>query len=174
MQTPHTQSFAQAIAQPQETLIFRLADQFFGLPILAIQELCFYTPPTARLALSRPEALGILNLRGELVPLVDTRQLAGLPTQPPGPSSVVVVVRHERRLCGLLVDAVLDVVALEASQIRQSPLRPSSADSAASAGGERISITGMATLQRDHAGQEGHPDQASALVCLLEPAALWG
>jgi chemotaxis signal transduction protein len=103
---------------------FELAGQAFGLPIRSVKETLPLRPLT-RVCLVPPLIAGLMNLRGEVVAVLDLAQMVGLPHQPPragDPNAAVVILRAPdsrggsgRAACGLLVDrltGVRDVGAL--------------------------------------------------------------
>jgi purine-binding chemotaxis protein CheW len=106
-------------AAPREVLTSRLGAEDYGIDILAVQEIRRYAKPT-RIANAPAHVLGVMNLRGVIVPVVDLRRLLGLPALHDA-TTVTVVVIVAGRTVGLVVDSVSDVVALSASQIRPRP-----------------------------------------------------
>jgi purine-binding chemotaxis protein CheW len=108
-----------ASAAPREVLSSRLGAEDYGLDILAVQEIRRYEAPT-RIANACGHLLGVMDLRGVIVPIVDLRLLLGLPAEN-GTNTVTVVVTVAGRTVGLVVDAVSDVVALSDEQIHPRP-----------------------------------------------------
>lgn len=106
-------------AAPREVLTSRLGAEEYGIDILAVQEIRRYEQPT-RIANAPRHVLGVMNLRGVIVPIVDLRHLLGLPAEN-GVNTVTVVVTLAGRTVGLVVDAVSDVVALAQEQIQPRP-----------------------------------------------------
>lgn len=106
-------------ATPREVLTSRLGAEEYGLDILAVQEIRRYETPT-RIANAPMHMLGVMNLRGVIVPIVDLRHLLGLRAEN-DTNTVTVVVNLAGRTVGLVVDAVSDVVALTAEQIQPRP-----------------------------------------------------
>ena len=76
--------------------------------------------PATRIANAPAHVLGVMNLRGVIVPIVDLRRQFGLPAEN-GTHTVTIVVNVGHRTVGLVVDAVSDVVALSAEQIQPRP-----------------------------------------------------
>ncbi len=95
-------------AAPLEVLTSRLGEEEYGINILAVQEIRRYEQPT-RIANAASHMLGIMNLRGVIVPIVDLRRLLGLPAEN-GVNTVTVVVNFGGRTVGLVVDGVSDVI----------------------------------------------------------------
>jgi purine-binding chemotaxis protein CheW len=106
-------------ALPREVLTSRLGGEEYGIDILAVQEIRRYEVAT-RIANAPAHVLGVMNLRGVIVPIIDLRRLLGLPAEN-DTNTVTVVVNLAHRTVGLVVDAVSDVVALTAEQIQPRP-----------------------------------------------------
>jgi purine-binding chemotaxis protein CheW len=113
-------------SQLDKLVCFELAGQVFGLPIKAVKETLPMRPLT-KVCLTPPLVAGLMNLRGEVVAVLDLAQMVGLPHAPPregDPNAAVVILRVPeswgvrsggRAACGLLVDrltGVRDVGAL--------------------------------------------------------------
>jgi purine-binding chemotaxis protein CheW len=105
-------------------LTFFCADEEFGVDILRVREIKGWTGVT-----QVPEApshvLGIMNLRGDIVPVIDLRTRFGLERRKPDASTVLIVVsvttpRGESTV-GVCVDGVSDVHGFEAESIKPSP-----------------------------------------------------
>lgn len=113
----------QAIAQvhaPRECLTFRIGAEDYGIDILQVQEVRSYEAPT-RIAQTQPQVLGVLNLRGEIVPVIDMRLQLGLAQANFDDSTVVIVLKVGARVFGLVVDGVSDVIGLAPEQLRPVP-----------------------------------------------------
>jgi purine-binding chemotaxis protein CheW len=124
-----------------QVLTFRLGEEFYGLDILNVQEIRGCSQVT-RIPQSPGHVLGVLNLRGSVVPIIDMRLLFGQARADFTPLTVIIVVSVNiagiRRDCGLVVDTVADVVDLVPGCIRTAPhLDGGSGDS---------HILGLATL----------------------------
>lgn len=107
-----------------EYITFRLGEEFFALEILEVLELREWEPVT-RVPGEPPWLMGLLNLRGAIVPVVDLRLRLDLPVTPPHQRSVVILValEIEGRSCqvGLLVDEVFDVSQTLPGDLRSTP-----------------------------------------------------
>jgi len=112
-------------AAAEQYLTFRLGNETYGLNILRVKEIRGWVPVTG-IPQSPPHVLGILNLRGAVVPIVDMRLRFELPSAEFTPVTVVIVLslhspKGDMRECGVVVDSVSDVVDLQASAIRAAP-----------------------------------------------------
>lgn len=136
------QAVGQSAAQSElEVLSFRLGAETYGINILSVQEIRGWEVPT-RMAGAPPSVLGVLNLRGVIVPVIDLRLRLGLPAQFDA-VTVTVVLNLAGRTVGLVVDAVSTVVGLSPDQIKPSP--------AFSAADDAAPLRGIVTLQEDGA-----------------------
>jgi purine-binding chemotaxis protein CheW len=126
-----------ASARGGEFLTFRLGEEEYGIDILRVQEIRSYEAPT-RIA-NAPEFIrGVVNLRGVIVPIVDLRLKFGLANPTYDSLTVVIILSVARRVVGIVVDAVSDVVTLMPQQVRPAPEFGASLDT-------RF-ITGLGTL----------------------------
>jgi len=112
-------------AATEQYLTFRLGNETYGLNILRVKEIRGWVPVTG-IPQSPPHVLGILNLRGAVVPVVDLRRRFELSSADFTPVTVVIVLSLQSahgavRECGVVVDSVSDVVDLDASAIRPAP-----------------------------------------------------
>jgi len=111
----------------QQFLTFNLADEYYGVDILKVQEIKGYTTVT-RIPNTPDYLKGVLNLRGTIVPIVDLRMKFSMGITEPTPFTVVVVVNVRNRVMGFLVDAVSDVLDLNAKNIQPPPELGSAVD----------------------------------------------
>lgn len=101
-------------------LTFTVADEEYGVDILKVQEIKGYVP-TTRIPNAPQEVIGVLNLRGTVVPIVDIRTKFKLEKVPYGPFTVIVVMVVQGRVMGIVVDAVSDVMTISADNIQPAP-----------------------------------------------------
>lgn len=108
-----------ACASVGEYLTFRLAQEYYGIDILTVQELRGYETPTA-MAGAPAAVSGVLNLRGAMVPIMDLR--SRLDIEPRFDElTVTVVLKLGGRTIGIVVDSVSDVVNFSADQLKPAP-----------------------------------------------------
>jgi purine-binding chemotaxis protein CheW len=115
---------AAADAESHQVLTFVLGTETYGVDILRVQEIRGWQAVT-KIPNSPPHVLGVLNLRGSIVPIVDLRKRFNLEQAEYTAVTVIIVltVRSEagRRDFGVVVDGVSDVVDVEASAVRPTP-----------------------------------------------------
>ena len=107
-------------AQGRELLTFTLGNELYGIDILKVQEIRGYEPPT-RIANAPDFIKGVINLRGHIVPIVDLRTKLGVGEARYDASTVVIILNILKRVVGVVVDGVSDVVALAADSIKPAP-----------------------------------------------------
>lgn len=108
----------------EQFLTFRLAGEEYGVTILRVQGIQGWDRVTP-IPNTPDYILGVINLRGAIVPIVDLRKRFGLAAGEFGPTTVVIVVkvhaqRHDRTI-GLVVDAVSDVCNVGAEELKPAP-----------------------------------------------------
>lgn len=101
-------------------LTVNLADEEYGVDILAVREIRGWTPVT-RIPQAPSYVLGVLNLRGAIVPVLDLRLRFGLVREEYTATTVTVIVTVAGRNFGVVVDAVSDVVDVDAAAVRPVP-----------------------------------------------------
>lgn len=103
-----------------EALAFRLGQEEYGVDILKVQEIREHDAVT-RIANAPDYIKGVVNLRGNIVPIVDLRLRFNLDTREQAGAGVVIVLNIAGRVIGMVVDSVSDVVSLSADEILPAP-----------------------------------------------------
>ena len=98
-----------------EMVTFQIAHQLYGLPLHSVIEIV-RLPALVTLAGAPPTLCGLLNLRGQYVPVLDGRALVGEPPRYDLTSQIIIAGREKPEL-GLLVDQVREVCTVAAGQI---------------------------------------------------------
>jgi purine-binding chemotaxis protein CheW len=128
---------------PEEYLAFVLEGEWYAVPIRSVREIG-RVPPLTEIPRAESNLLGVMNLRGDVIPVYDLKlrlrltekaaQVAG-PDAPTPPRSARILVAHtEEGPAGVWVDAVKDVVRLKPSMLEQAP---------PGLGGERDCVVGI-------------------------------
>lgn len=97
--------------------LIRLAGLCAAIPVAAIREVVPCPERLEPLPASRPDLLGALELRGEVIPVIDLAPVMN-PAQArtdPSPGLIVVILRHEDRVFGVLAHSIVGVMNLAAS-----------------------------------------------------------
>jgi len=103
-----------------EVLSFRLGKEEYGISILKVQEIRGYEAVT-RIANAPAFLKGVINLRGQIVPIVDMRIKFALGRAEYDSFTVVIILNIGRQVIGMVVDSVSDVVTLAPDQVRPAP-----------------------------------------------------
>lgn len=113
----------QADAQ-QLVLSFSLAGECYGIDILRVREIRGWSDVT-RIPNVPDYMLGVLNLRGSIVPVIDLRRRFELSESSFTPKTVIIVLFVELpsgwHEVGIVVDGVTDVLAIDAGDVKQPP-----------------------------------------------------
>ncbi len=106
----------------QQFLVFRLGDEEYGLPIGAVEEVARVPDLIARVPKTPKFLEGVINLRGEVLPVVDQRRRFNMPKQEDAAAGRrLVVVRTAHLRAGLIVDSVSEVLRSAATAIEPAP-----------------------------------------------------
>lgn len=99
---------------------FKLDGETYGINVMQVQEVLRYTE-IAPVPGAPDYVLGIVNLRGNVVTVIDTRKRFGLQPCQITEQTRVVIIEAEKQVIGILVDSVAEVVYLHASEIETAP-----------------------------------------------------
>ena len=118
-------AFPEGVAQGDERprrefLTCRLGEETYGIDILKVQEIRELERVTRVPHVSR-FVRGVINLRGAIVPVVDLGLMFGFPEPLPLEGASAIVLNVDRRMVGLVVESVSDVVALADDEIGPAP-----------------------------------------------------
>ncbi|MCP8939278.1 chemotaxis protein CheW [Alsobacter sp. SYSU M60028] len=108
-------------APPQQVLIFKVGEQTFGIPVDLVREIKCWQKATA-LPDAPPYMLGVINLRGQVIPIYDLAARLGRNSGEKAAASVVIVVEDDSRQFGILADSVSDILDLSPESIRRTPV----------------------------------------------------
>jgi len=131
-----------AAAVGEQYLTFQLAGEEYAVDILRVQEIKGWERAT-RIPHAPHYVLGVINLRGAIVPIIELRRRFGLEPTTFGPTTVVIVVKvmgeRSERTVGMVVDAVCEVYNVAAADLKPPPEVGSSVDTAF--------VKGLATVE---------------------------
>lgn len=120
-----------------EFVCFHAGGQSFGLNITHVREIRRWSPVTP-LPHAPREVLGVMNLRGSVIPIYDLAARLGLPETTAHPRNVIMVATHDNQTIGLLVESVSEILSVPRGSIQETPEVRSEA--------ARQSIAGVITL----------------------------
>lgn len=105
----------------RQFLVFRLGDEEFALPIEAVDEVGRVPEQITRVPKTPKFLEGVVNLRGEVLPVVDQRRRFDMPPGEGGARRRLVVVRTARHRAGLIVDSVSEVLRASPDAVEPAP-----------------------------------------------------
>ncbi|MEM1313484.1 MAG: chemotaxis protein CheW [Pseudomonadota bacterium] len=128
----------------KQYVTFMVGNRAYGVDIVAVREIKQWSPTTA--LPNQPHYMrGVLNLRGTIVPVHDLRARFGGSETEATENHVVVIVWIGEQTVGVLVDAVSDIIAVQAEDIRPVPAADGDLDQS-SIGGLVTAEDGMVAL----------------------------
>jgi purine-binding chemotaxis protein CheW len=104
----------------RELIAFRIGDQEFCVNIMNVREIRGWTPATV-LPHSPRYMMGVINLRGVVLPIVDLSLRLGMKAAEPSARHVIIVTQVKSKVVGLLVDAVSDILTISDDAIQPTP-----------------------------------------------------
>ncbi|PKG93168.1 chemotaxis protein CheW [Paraglaciecola sp. MB-3u-78] len=116
--TQDNQSYTDA--DSREFLSFVLGEEQYALDIMSVKEIRGYEAVT-KVANAPPFIKGVINLRGDIVPIVDLRLKFAVGEATYNEFTIVIMLKVAERILGIVVDGVSDVIRLADEQIRPPP-----------------------------------------------------
>ncbi|MGA1800651.1 chemotaxis protein CheW [Rhizobium sp. HT1-10] len=104
----------------RELIAFRIGDQEFCIDVMSVREIRGWTPATA-IPYAPPYVLGVINLRGVVLPIMDLSARLGMRPSEPSVRHVIIVTQVRRHTVGLLVEAVSDILTINEEIIQPTP-----------------------------------------------------
>ena len=111
--------YEQHVAKPGKYLTFMLGQEEYGLEILAVQEIIGALPVT-RVPRTPAFILGVINLRGRIIPVIDLRERLQMPPAV-ATDGCIIVVKVAETAMGVMVDKVSEVINLAAGDLEPTP-----------------------------------------------------
>jgi purine-binding chemotaxis protein CheW len=99
---------------------FHLENEKYGIKVMQVQEVLRMTE-IAPVPGAPHYVLGIINLRGNVVTVIDTRRRFGLPDAEADDETRIVIIEADNNVVGILVDSVAEVVDLRTTEIETAP-----------------------------------------------------
>lgn len=106
--------------QVLQWVTFQLEDETYGINVMQVREVLRYSD-IAPVPGAPDYVLGIINLRGNVVTVIDTRSRFGLMSGDISDNTRIVIIEAEKQVIGILVDSVAEVVYLRSSEIDSTP-----------------------------------------------------
>ena len=103
-----------------EFVSFSVANQKYCLEITQVREIRRWSPVTV-LPHAPIDVLGVMNLRGSVIPIYDLAARFGLGRTKAGERNVIIVSAIREKMVGLLVEAVSEIISVKADSIQETP-----------------------------------------------------
>ncbi|SFB10698.1 purine-binding chemotaxis protein CheW [Rhizobium sp. NFR07] len=104
----------------RELIAFRIGEQEFCVNIMSVREIRGWTQATP-MPHAPAYVLGVINLRGAVLPIVDLSARLGMKDAEPSARHVIIVAQVKNRVVGLLVEAVSDILTITEENIQPVP-----------------------------------------------------
>lgn len=104
-------------SRENQFVTFQVGDEFYGIEIMIVQEIIRYKKPT-RVFNSLPVIKGVINFRGDIIPIIDMNIKFSLPEKDYDEYTVVIVVEVKGKTMGIIVDRISDILTFEKEKIK--------------------------------------------------------
>lgn len=104
----------------QQFILFKIAGETYAVGVHETHEVIKYKKPK-HVPHAPPHLLGVINLRGAIIPVVGLRERFSLEPREPDEETRIIVTHHNARLVGLVCDAVEKVVPIAQANIEENP-----------------------------------------------------
>lgn len=112
-----------------EIIAFHLHDQEFCVKTTTIREIRGWAPSTP-IPHSPKDVVGVMNLRGTVIPIIDLAYKLGMQSTAANERSAIVVTEVKNMIIGMLVDKVSDILTIKSSDVQPAPEITTSFDKA--------------------------------------------
>lgn len=99
---------------------FQLDDETYGIDVMVVKEVLKFQD-IAPVPGAAPDVMGIINIRGTVISVINTRRRFGLADQQPDENTRIVILEIGDHVIGIVVDSVAEVVYVKQSQIEPAP-----------------------------------------------------
>jgi purine-binding chemotaxis protein CheW len=102
-----------------QQMIFNLDTEEFGIDVLKVQEIVRFIKPV-KVPKAPDCVFGVINFRGEIIPVLDLRQIFGLEPTKYGEFTVIIIVKTNEKTFGMIVDRVVDIINIPEANIQRT------------------------------------------------------
>lgn len=136
----------------EQFLIFQLGVESYGMPVRSVDEVVRVPEDITRVPSAPPFVVGVINLRGKAIPLIDQRTRFDTPSIQLSAKSRAIVLTLGRLQAGFVVDEVSEVKAISASALSEAP--------------------DFSSTQADVFDRVAHIEQDGRMILLIDPQEL--
>jgi len=130
--TGQTETASRQADDEEQYVVFRVADEEYGVPIEVVQEIVRIPDQLTRVPKAPDFIEGVVNLRGAVLPVIDQRRRFSLPDMARNDRQRIMVFMIRGVRTGFIVDSVSEVLKILRSQISSAPDVATNEDSAVS------------------------------------------
>ncbi|MEA1975442.1 MAG: chemotaxis protein CheW [Bacillota bacterium] len=105
------------VSAENQFLTFKVADEEYGVDVLKVQEIIRYRKPT-KMPNAPDIVKGVINFRGEVIPMVDLRKKFNLELKEYDNFTVVIILEVKSKIVGIIVDMVSDMLSFSDEDIQ--------------------------------------------------------
>lgn len=102
----------------KQVAILQLGTEYYALDIMKVNTIKDYETPN-RIPHSKPFVKGVINLRGQIVPILDLREILGYEEDAANDKRKIIIIENEDELLGLIIDEVLSISQIQDNQIEE-------------------------------------------------------
>lgn len=132
------ENHSEAGTDGRQLVVFRLGDEEYALPITCVQEIIRYSEPRS-VASKDPSVRGVINLRGNIVPVYDLKHRLGLPAGAVAGAKIAIV-DHDDVTAGIIVDEVTEVLTISVDEFEDVPAADDTAIEGVAKVGDRLIV----------------------------------
>ncbi len=103
-----------------QLVTFSIGEEEFGVNILKVQEI-IRTMEITKVPRAPEFVVGVINLRGKVIPIIDLRRRFGLAFKAPDKNTRIIVIEINSIIVGFVVDAVSEVLRIPTSTVEPPP-----------------------------------------------------
>ena len=103
----------------QQLVVFELGEDFYGIDVAHVESI-IKLPKITPVPLSVAHLEGVMNLRGEVVPVIDLRTRMGMAKVESTMASRIIVVVQDEKQVGMIVDAVTEVITITLEEVQET------------------------------------------------------
>ena len=113
-------SIAEQKKNEHQLVVFKIGDEEFGVDISQVREIVRLLEITY---MPKAPAFidGVVNLRGQIVTIIDLAKRLGIPSSPRGNETRIIVIEIEENIVGMIVDSVSEVLRLSSEDVEEVP-----------------------------------------------------
>ena len=123
----------------RQLVVFTLGSEEYGLPIKSVQEVIRYQQPRT-VASSDQTLLGVINLRGRIVPVHDVRPVLNVESAAAEDGEKIVLINVDEKMSGVVVDDVSEVLNFDSTEFEDLPAAGNAIVEGVVKSGERLIV----------------------------------